>query len=194
MKLAELEIGAEYAMGVYGRAFSRWTEESTHVRLVGFAHVPSQPRQAKVVLLEDMDRYGQGYPRGDSYNCRLVALWWPWAEELRRRSEAAQLQARREELAGVIRDALTRLGLHGERGLTGLNSLEGSEVVVSGAELVKLADRADHLIELERLMRAWHANKLGDGALAPDRAFLISFESKLTKWAGAHDFSMLESS
>lgn len=92
----------------------------------------------------------------------------------------------------AVREALGVLGLHDQRRMVTNDDLGQFEITISAAELLKLAARADHLVELERLMRAWHANTLGEGSTAPDRAFLISFESKLAAWCRAHDFSMIE--
>lgn len=82
--------------------------------------------------------------------------------------------------------ALGVLGLHTQRlvavrSVGGWPSAEASSASVSIAELEKLASRADHLIQLERLVGAY-----AEGSVQYDE-----LAGKVSEWADAHDFSML---
>jgi hypothetical protein len=82
-----------------------------------------------------------------------------------------------------VRDALGRLGLHDQRRMETAADPREYGVMISAFELVKLADRAEHLVVLERLVYGWWSREAGD----PD-----DMRAEVIEWAGHHDFSMLD--
>lgn len=97
-----------------------------------------------------------------------------------------------DELRKRFDAALGQLGLHNQRRMAVGSDREGPNAglttcTVSLAELEKLAARAEHLVELERMV--WEVSDVeGAGASGwTDAAILAA----LGRWAAAHDFSMV---
>jgi hypothetical protein len=94
-----------------------------------------------------------------------------------------------------VRDALGRLGLHDQRRMETAADPREYGVMISAFELVKLADRAEHLVVLERLMQRLSLKGPGGSVymFADAVENVPEVSRQLARWLEVHDFSMLES-
>lgn len=202
MKLSDVVIGDEYAIHP-SRTLQSWNAHpQSAYRARADLHLPgfgaSLPARVALVVIGEpaagRNPYAPAfYPVGSRIELTGPYVWRKWEahapliEEWRARNE------RREALGQQVRAALGTLGLHDSRGIEiheapissgrALPELTEVELTLSGAELVKLAERAEHLVVLEHLVRRWF-DEGSDRGLPADHA--------LYEWAVTHDFSMLD--
>jgi hypothetical protein len=181
VKLNELHEGEEYAVhrhnGIQG---GYWASKPCRAKLLRVVQRHSGTRHYRECVVELLEASSWHDAAGTELELPPSRIWRPWVDQARDDALKAAVAKARDENTEAARDALGRLGLHNER-LHVVNADPGEYgVTVSVSELVKLANRADHLVELERLV---HRYRVATGSDA--------FRSAVVVWAQAHDFSML---
>lgn len=195
MKLADLKVDEEYALCSYGytgrgRMSQYELANAVKVRLTGTVQRPEHAHgKSRMVTLARVEHLS-GRRAGEVVEVPPVRLWVTWAERERLTAESQERERARTDNGATIRKALGILGLHDNRYTIIQPDLARCEVTLSGAELLKLANRAEHLVELEKLTRSYWSGEAIDGQ-RPDE-YLDELLTKLTHWADAHDFSMLD--
>lgn len=128
---------------------------------------------------------------GDRFDLTGPYVWRKWSDHEPLLASSIALRERRGALRADVSTALGVLGLHDQRDVhifrtpigsgRDLPELADVEATLSGAELLKLANRAEHLVELERLVREWTSEQLRNRDC-----------DNIADWRDAHDFSMLD--
>ena len=206
MKLSDVVIGDEYAIHPSRtlQAWNAYPQSAYRARAVALAEHErarsgrSVPQRMVFIITGEpaakRDPYAPAYcPVGSRVELAGPYVWRKWEAHAPLIEEWRAMNERREALGRQVRAALGVLGLHDSRGIEiheppiasgrALPELTEVELTLSGAELVKLAARAEHLVVLERLVRDWYRD-LGRETIGP--------ELRLEQWAAAHDFSMLD--
>jgi hypothetical protein len=193
VKLADIKIGEEYAILPGSSKPTPWRAEYAHraraVELVpGVPHRYGRGGTNATMRFEIVTPGRAGWaepPRvGDKQTLGGREVWWLWEEHQALLNNVAEEDQAWQEALAAIRHNLGVLGLHDNRGIR----LHGDVISISSAELAKLADRAEHLVELERLI----ASQYMQGGGSREGVEFNSLHRALGNWADAHDFSMLD--